>query len=204
MTLVRGHSDRAGDGRDGRSTCSCTATWARSVAAWWAWARRSCCTASTRAAQVHVWLPQARARRRGRPHRRPAAAPSSTCPHTIIPDAAVGWLLANRRIDAVLLRGDVVCANGDVGTVVGSLGIARLAAAASVPVYVLAPRSAIDPAAADGSALRVDLRSASEQLAAGGTDDMPSGRPVVFGARLTPHSDVVPADLVERAVSEAD
>ncbi len=153
--------------------------------------------------RVHVWLPQ------GAPDNEGARIgdlqlTQLDVPHTNIPDAAVGWLLANRHIAAVLLRGDVVCANGDVGTVVGSLGIARLAATASVPVYVLAPRSAIDPAAADGSALRVDLRSASEQLAAGGTDDMPSGRPVVFGARLTPHSDVVPADLVERAVSEAD
>jgi methylthioribose-1-phosphate isomerase len=85
---------------------------------------------------------------------------------------------------ALLLRGDRVAVNGDCGVVVGGLSAAIVAAAADVPVIVLAPRSSFDPAAADGAALRAD------ETFAHGT------------ARLNPSSDVVPDDLVTRLVSE--
>jgi len=102
-----------------------------------------------------------------------------------------------------MLRADVVCANGDVGTIVGGANVAQLAAATSVPVVVLAPRSAFDPAAADGSALTVETRSASEKIVAGDATDLPDGRPsVIFGVRLDPRSDVVRAELVGRLIGE--
>jgi len=75
-------------------------------------------------------------------------------PHTVVPDSAVAWLLDNQRIDAVLLRGDRVCANGDAGVLIGGLGAARLAADAGVPIHVLAPLCSIDPAARDGKEIR--------------------------------------------------
>ncbi len=153
--------------------------------------------------KVHVWLTDAAPGNEGA---RLGAFQLTQLdvPHTIISDSAVGWLLANRRVQAVLLRADAVCRNGDTGTIVGGLNVAQLAAAASVPVHSLAPRSAYDPRAADGSALRVELHSAAERLAAGSGDDRPAGLPsVIFGARLVPHSDVVPADLIERVLTEA-
>lgn len=105
-------------------------------------------------------------------------------PHTVIPDTAVAWLLVNRHIDAVLLRGDRVCVNGDTGALIGSLSVAQLAAAAGVPVHVLAPLASFDPAAADGGAISVPLNTARR------------------GGRLNPASDVVPAGLITSLVTE--
>ncbi len=119
--------------------------------------------------RVHVWLTEAGPGNEGA---RIGALQLTQLdiPHTIVADSAVGWVLANRKLHAVLLRGDRVCSNGDSGTIIGGLNVARLAAAASVPLHVVAPRSSFDPGAADGSALRAELRSASEALAAGSAD----------------------------------
>jgi methylthioribose-1-phosphate isomerase len=151
---------------------------------------------------VHVWLTEAGPGNEGA---RIAALQLTQLdlPHTIVSDSAVGWVLTNRAVAAIMLRADVVCANGDVGTIIGGANVAQLAAAASVPVYVLAPRSAFDPAAADGSALAVEMRSASEKIVVGDASDQPAGRPsVIFGVRLDPRSDVVPAELIGRLISE--
>jgi methylthioribose-1-phosphate isomerase len=96
-------------------------------------------------------------------------------PYTVIPDAAVGWLFANRHVDALLLRGDRVAENGDCGVLIGGLSAAVVAATAQAPVYVLAPRSAYEPAP-DG----VDMRTAE-----------------------APTSDVVDAHLITRVITEA-
>ncbi|MEP7360286.1 MAG: hypothetical protein ABI744_01775 [Chloroflexota bacterium] len=76
-------------------------------------------------------------------------------PFNVIPDAAVGWLLDQHKVDALVLRGDRVAANGDVGVLIGGLSAALLARAADAPVVVLAPRSAFDRGAPDGAALRI-------------------------------------------------
>src|SRR5205085_6131102 len=124
-------------------------------------------------------------------------------PHTLIADSAVGWLFANRSVDAVLLRGDRICANGDVGAIVGSLGVALLARDAGVPMYVFAPSTAIDRAAPDGSGLAVDLRSAAEALARGSSADLPPNAPsTLFASRLLPRTDIVPARLVSAFLTE--
>jgi methylthioribose-1-phosphate isomerase len=150
---------------------------------------------------VHVWLTEASPTGEG--------ARISTVqltqldiPHTVIPDTAVGWLFDHRSIDAVLLRGDRVCANGDCGSLIGSLAVARLAREATVPVHVLAPLASLDAEASDGAAIGVELRSAAEALAA----DRLAGeapRPALFGVRLNPTVDVVPAALIDRYLTEA-
>ncbi|HUP83204.1 MAG TPA: hypothetical protein VM284_03330 [Candidatus Limnocylindria bacterium] len=103
---------------------------------------------------------------------------------TVIPDAAIAWLMDQRRVDALLLRGDRIATNGDCGVLIGGRAAAVVAATAGVPVYVLAPRSAYDPGAADGSALRADAG-----FAPGAT-------------RLTPSNDVVPAALISGVFTE--
>jgi methylthioribose-1-phosphate isomerase len=133
---------------------------------------------------VHVWLTDAAPGGEGG---RVAAFQlrQLDVPFTVIPDAAVGWLLDRHNVAALLLRGDRVATNADCGVIVGGLSAAIVAAAADVPVIVLAPRNSFDPGAADGVALRAD-----ETFAPG-------------AARLNPSSDVVPHDLVTRLISEA-
>ncbi|HYI22317.1 MAG TPA: hypothetical protein VEX62_06735, partial [Candidatus Limnocylindrales bacterium] len=156
---------------------------------------------------VHVWVTDAAPSAEGSRISSLQLA-QADIPHTVIPDAAVAWVLASRRLDAVLLRGDRVCANGDTGALVGSLNVAQLAGQAGVPVNVLAPLSAVDAAAAGGQQIKVQLASAAEVLAArrlgegsDRTDD--SGRPVPFGVRLNPTTDIVPAASISAIVTEA-
>jgi methylthioribose-1-phosphate isomerase len=132
---------------------------------------------------VHVWLTEAAPGGEGG---RVAAfgLGQLDVPFTVIPDAAVGWLIDRHSVAALVLRGDRVAANTDCGVLVGGLTAAIVAAAADVPVIVLAPRNSFDPAAADGAALR-------------------AGETFAPGARLNPSSDVVPHDLVRQLVSEA-
>lgn len=122
--------------------------------------------------------------------------------HTVIPDSAIGWLLNGRLLDAVFLRGDRVCVNGDSGTLIGSLAAAQLAADASVPVYVLAPKLSFDPSASDGASIRVRIGSAAEVLAAKRTTESET-RPASFGVRLNPPIDIVPGGLIRGFVTEA-
>ena len=139
---------------------------------------------SDRGRDVHIWLTEAAPSGEG--GRAAFQLRQLDVPFTVIPDAAVGWLLDRHNVAALLLRGDRVALNTDCGVTVGGLSAAIIAAAADVPVIVLAPRSSFDPGAADGAALRAD-----ETFAPG-------------AARLNPSSDVVPHDLVTRLMSEAE
>ncbi|MEP7159361.1 MAG: hypothetical protein ABI797_08020, partial [Chloroflexota bacterium] len=107
------------------------------------------------ARSVHVWLTEAAPTGEGG---RIAASQLRQLDvgHTVVPDSAVAWLLERQQIDALLLRGDRIAANGDTGVLLGGLGAARLVAAAGVPVHVLAPRVSIDAAAATGDQIRAD------------------------------------------------
>jgi methylthioribose-1-phosphate isomerase len=96
---------------------------------------------------VHVWLTEAAPSGEG--HRVAAfGLRQLDVAFDLIPDAAVGWVLGQKKIDALLLRGDRVATNGDVGVLIGGLSAATLAKASGVPVYVLAPRTAFDTTAA--------------------------------------------------------
>ena len=110
-------------------------------------------------------------------------------PHTVVPDNAVAWLFANRRLDTVVLRGDTVASYGDSAATLGSLAIAQLASDAGVPVHVLAPECAWDREHADLGQLGLDLRSAAELGSAN-------------RARLNPPFDIVPARVITAYVTE--
>lgn len=111
-------------------------------------------------------------------------------PHTVIPDTAVGWLLANRSLTGVVVRGDTVFQNGDVLCLIGARSVAVLSRQADVPLFVLAPRAAYDSTGSLDSGAGLAPRSPAES---GGA----------LRARLNPITDVVPADLVTSVISEA-
>jgi methylthioribose-1-phosphate isomerase len=138
-----------------------------------------------RGRDVHIWLTEAAPSGEGG---RVAAFQlrQLDVPYTVVPDSALGWVFNGRHIDAVLLRGDRVAVNTDCGVIVGGLSAAIIAAAADVPVIVLAPRNSFDRGAANGAALRAD-----ETFGPG-------------AARLNPSTDVVPHDLVTRLISEPE
>lgn len=96
-------------------------------------------------------------------------------PHTVLPDATVGWLLQHQPPDAILLSAEWLAANGDAAVFAGGGAIAALAASAAaaadaaadhspavVPVLLCAPASSFDPATLDGRAIPDDLRTGRE------------------------------------------
>ena len=70
--------------------------------------------------------------------------------HTIVTDAAAGWLLEAGRAAIVLVGAERIAANGDVAADAGTYPLAVLAARHGVPFVVCAPLVAVDFDVADG------------------------------------------------------
>lgn len=145
---------------------------------------------------VHVWVLETRL---GRSGARLATHQlrQSDIPCTVVADAAVGWLLGARQVDAVLVGAERIAANGDVANAVGTYPLAVMAARHGVPFHVCAPLAAVDPAVADGAALTIAFRPAAALLDVGGE---PS--PDLGTEALVPLDDVTPAELVTSYVTD--
>jgi methylthioribose-1-phosphate isomerase len=110
-------------------------------------------------------------------------------PYRVVADAAAGSLMAQGRVDGVIVGADRIAANGDVANKVGTYPLAVLAERHGVPFYVAAPLSTIDPATPDGGAIPIEERDPAEVVASGDA--------------FNPAFDVTPAVLVTAIVTEA-
>jgi methylthioribose-1-phosphate isomerase len=110
-------------------------------------------------------------------------------PHRVVADSAAGSLMAQGRVDRVVVGADRIAANGDVANKVGTYPLAVLADRHGVPFYVAAPVSTIDPATPDGGAIPIEERDPAEVLTGGDA--------------FNPAFDVTPAELVTAIVTEA-
>ena len=119
-------------------------------------------------------------------------------PHTVMADAAAGWLLSRGGIDAILLGADRIALDGSVLGPLGTLPVALAGASAHVPVLVCAPGTTIDPAAEDLSDLPDETRPPIELMRVRGVDIAAPGTPW-----LDPLVDVTPAEVVDGFVTEA-
>ena len=119
-------------------------------------------------------------------------------PHTVLADAAAGWLLSRGGIDAILLGADRIAADGSVLGPLGTLPVALAGASARVPVLVCAPGTAIDPEAEDLSDLPDETRPPIELMRVRGVDVSAPGTPW-----LDPVVDVTPPEVVGAFVTEA-
>jgi methylthioribose-1-phosphate isomerase len=113
-------------------------------------------------------------------------------PFRIVVDSGVGTLIASGRVDAVIVGADRIAANGDVAHKIGTYPLAALAARHSVPFYVAAPVSTIDPKTADGAAIPIEERDPAEV-----TGTAAPGAPALNLA-----FDVTPAELVTAVLTE--
>jgi methylthioribose-1-phosphate isomerase len=110
-------------------------------------------------------------------------------PHRVVADSAAGSLMAQGRVDRIVVGADRIAANGDVANKVGTYPLAVLADRHGVPFYVAAPVSTIDPATPDGSSIPIEERDPTEVLTGGDA--------------FNPAFDVTPAELVTAIVTEA-
>jgi methylthioribose-1-phosphate isomerase len=119
-------------------------------------------------------------------------------PHTLLSDAAAGWLIASGDVDAVLVGADRIAANGDTANTIGTYPLAVLAARHGVPFLVVAPTATLDGATPDGSAIATEMRSPGEVLGFAGRRIAPAGT-----TALNPSFDITPAELITAIVTEA-
>ncbi len=118
-------------------------------------------------------------------------------PVTLITDNTAGHLMRLGKIDLVLVGADRIAANGDVANKIGTYTLAVLAERHRIPFYVAAPLSSIDTSVADGSAIPIEERGASEVTGYAGMRWAPEGVNVA-----NPAFDITPAELVSALFTE--
>ena len=117
--------------------------------------------------------------------------------HTLIPDAAAGSLMAGGEVDVILVGADRIAANGDTANKIGTYPLAVLAARHGVPFVICAPLSSVDLETADGAAIPIEERPATEVTEVRGLRIAPEGTAV-----RNPAFDVTPAELISAIVTE--
>ena len=132
----------------------------------------------------HVFVAESRPAREGIDV---AETLAESVPVTVHTDAAVGHVLAEESVDAVLVGADTVLPDGRVLNKTGTRTVAAAAARKDVPVFVVT--------AAD----KVSGGDAVNQEFAPGSDLYDGDAPVSV---LNPSFDVTPADLVDGVVTE--
>jgi methylthioribose-1-phosphate isomerase len=109
-------------------------------------------------------------------------------PHAVIADSAAASLMAAGEVDCVVTGADRIAANGDTANKIGTYALGVLAAYHGIPLYVVAPSSTVDLAAAGRTAIPIEERAGDEITSR-------------FPAR-NPAFDVTPGELVTAIVTE--
>ncbi len=111
---------------------------------------------------------------------------------TLVPDNTVGLLMAEGRVNKVIIGSDRSAANGDVANKVGSYQIAILAKEFGIPLIVLSQPSKGVPS---GDAMPIEIRGEGEILKFGGKSVFPAKARAFY-----PGFDVVPHQLISKAI----
>jgi len=121
-------------------------------------------------------------------------------PVTLICDNMAATVMAQGKVQAVIVGTDRTAANGDVANKIGTLGVAVLARAFGIPFYVAAPLSSIDMTLASGAEIPIEEREPEEVTCAFGRRTAPEGIAVYNPAfDVTPHR-YVTALITERGI----
>ena len=118
-------------------------------------------------------------------------------PATLITDNMAASLMAQGKIDLVLLGCDRMAANGDFANKIGTYGVAVLAHYHGIPFYSVLPSSTIDLSIPDGSHIPIEQREASEVTHFAGVRTAPEGVGV-----YNPAFDVTDHSLITAIVTE--
>lgn len=118
-------------------------------------------------------------------------------PVTVLCDNMAAYLMAQQKIDLVIVGADRIVANGDVANKIGTYGLAVAAHYHGVPFYVAAPTSTVDLQVASGKAIPIEQRAEEEVR-------LWEGKPLVPAAArvFNPAFDVTPAALISAIITE--
>ena len=180
----------------------CNAGWLATVD--WGTALSPIYAAHDAGVAVHAWVSETRPRNQGLLTAWELA--QHGVPHTVIADNAAGILMREGTVDAVIVGADRIAANGDVANKVGTYLKALACADNGIPFYVAAPRSTLDFACPDGTAIPIEERDGDEFRLVHGLDarGVPSALHQLSAAEAVanPAFDVTPARLVTAIVTE--
>ncbi len=118
-------------------------------------------------------------------------------PHTIIVDAASGYVMKHNKIDACLVGCDRIAANGDVANKIGTYNLALVAWAHDVPFYSVGPTTTVDLKVANGEGIPIEERAEDEITMVGDTRIAPPGVQVA-----NPAFDVTPAKYISAIITD--
>jgi methylthioribose-1-phosphate isomerase len=118
-------------------------------------------------------------------------------PVTLIADNMAGVMMAQGKVQAVIVGADRIAANGDTANKIGTYSVAILAREHGIPMYIAAPFSTVDMETADGSAIPIEERAAVEVTHFAGKQVAPAGVMV-----RNPAFDVTPARYIKAIITE--
>lgn len=109
-------------------------------------------------------------------------------PATLIADNMAGFLMAQGRVDAVIVGVDRMALNGDFANKIGTYTLAVLAHHHGIPFYAALPLSSVDPRLESGQGIPIEERSPEEVLELRGVRLAPPGTAAYHPAfDITPH-----------------
>ncbi|WP_437205128.1 S-methyl-5-thioribose-1-phosphate isomerase [Planctomicrobium sp. SH664] len=118
-------------------------------------------------------------------------------PVTLICDSMAGWVMKEKKVQAVITGADRIAANGDAANKIGTYSVALLAKAHGIPFYVAAPSSTFDLAMPTGDSIPIEQRRPEEVTIPFGSQTAPDGIDV-----YNPAFDVTPAELITAIITE--
>jgi methylthioribose-1-phosphate isomerase len=119
-------------------------------------------------------------------------------PVTLISDNMAAAMMAQGKIQAVIVGADRIAANGDTANKIGTYSVSVLAKEHGIPFYVAAPLSTVDLTIQDGDAIPIEERDHAEVTCFRGEQVAPAG-----AEARHPAFDVTPAANVTAIITEA-
>lgn len=117
--------------------------------------------------------------------------------HTVITDNMAGYLMAQKKIDCVIVGADRIAANGDTANKIGTYGLAVLSEKHHIPFYVAAPTSTVDLETKHGDEIIIEERNSEEITHFRGHRIVPPGSKV-----YNPAFDVTPGSMITAIITE--
>ena len=118
-------------------------------------------------------------------------------PVTLICDDMAGYLMAQGKIDMVVVGCDRMAANGDFANKIGTYSLAVLAKYHGIPFYTALPSSTIDRSIPNGGHIPVEQRGGEEVTGFAGVPTGPVGVQT-----WNPAFDVTPHELLTAVITE--
>lgn len=116
---------------------------------------------------------------------------------TLISDNMAAVVMAQGKIDAVIVGCDRIAANGDTANKIGTFNVSILAKTFNIPLYIAAPTPTIDLGCRTGKMIPIEERSGDEIAVINGVRIAPEGIKT-----YNPSFDITPAENITAIVTE--